>query len=132
MFFFESKAKPKVVHKKFELSPVVLYNLIGVTILVFTPAMISWKNAKELRVASSAVAVMYSMVLLKYAQNNIDEADRLAIEKEHYFTAYANASGDVYLNSEQQIKNALLPPADRKSTRLNSSHHVVSRMPSSA
>jgi S-DNA-T family DNA segregation ATPase FtsK/SpoIIIE len=122
MFFFESKAKPKVVHKKFELSPVVLYNLIGVTILVFTPAMISWKNAKELRVASSAVAVMYSMVLLKYAQNNIDEADRLAIEKEHYFTAYANASGDAYLNSEQQIKNALLPPASSPEVDLEVLH----------
>ena len=31
-----------------------------------------------------------------------------------------------------QIMNSLLPNSDRKSTRLNSSHNVASRMPSSA
>ena len=33
---------------------------------------------------------------------------------------------------EAEIQAGLRPDADRKSTRLNSSHNVISRMPSSA
>ena len=37
-----------------------------------------------------------------------------------------------YLNGEKTLREIILPTADRKSTRLNSSHRMPSRMPSSA
>ena len=44
----------------------------------------------------------------------------------HYMFKYLPSSGAVY------VPFALLPMEDRKSTRLNSSHTDISRMPSSA
>ena len=46
------------------------------------------------------------------------------------YSAMANAEGGVILLGVQEKPRGSF--RDRKSTRLNSSHHVVSRMPSSA
>ena len=41
-------------------------------------------------------------------------------------------SRDITLPTKVSLVKAIVFPVDRKSTRLNSSHHQVSRMPSSA
>ena len=55
-----------------------------------------------------------------------------------YFKTSYDASSTTLSIDDEQVARALgvladkTPAADRKSTRLNSSHNVISRMPSSA
>jgi Na+-transporting NADH:ubiquinone oxidoreductase subunit NqrB len=66
-------------HKQFVLSPSILYQLILVGFLTVAPAATSWRQLKEIRLGSSAIAVLYSIALLSKTQSQIDEADRLTI-----------------------------------------------------
>lgn len=92
-------------HKQFVLSPSILYQLILVGFLTVAPAATSWRQLKEVRLGSSAIAVLYSIALLSKTQSQIDEADRLTMEKEHYRTAYYNASGRKY----EELEATLIP-----------------------
>ena len=59
-------------------------------------------------------------------------AEREAAEREAKLAAQGKASGDDLQVKEADTQGEDSQPGDRKSTRLNSSHEFVSRMPSSA
>ena len=62
----------------------------------------------------------------------VDNFDSFSYNVVHLL-ASAGAAPDVMLNDDPRLQPAILERyADRKSTRLNSSHEIPSRMPSSA
>ena len=63
---------------------------------------------------------------------NLTEADEIAMG-EGYYERFIDQSGGRYNSrADQAALQRFAQPVDRKSTRLNSSHLSVSRMPSSA
>ena len=68
--------------------------------------------------------------------NNLRRADMsyenapVELTHGHYYTCGGLPAGS--REAEGDLKQTLKAVADRKSTRLNSSHNVISRMPSSA
>ena len=94
-----------------------------------------FKRAGWLHLWSVALCVMTSAVM--FSQTRAEPAD------ETHGATIANQDPDAILFFEQQVRPILEKSclqchggskvsADRKSTRLNSSHHTESRMPSSA
>ena len=56
----------------------------------------------------------------------------LAALNKHYYTHFDNSDSSHFIYGNDSAAEAVLSYLDRKSTRLNSSHRLESRMPSSA
>lgn len=88
--------------RQFNTQTPILPHLALITLMTLCPATLQWQKFKELRTATSLIALCYALILNRKTQENAWEAELLAIEEDNYKTAYHNASIDYFKNQAQE------------------------------